>query len=95
MPYELPTPDQISEEPLRPLLATVQAATHNLLCAIHAENPDYGPTVPPLDGVLLDPALWTALALVEAIEHLHELLDLHDRALVERHAIRWRSEYAS
>lgn len=89
MPYELPTPDQISEEPLRPLLATVQAATHNLLFALYAENPESFPAVEAPEDAPLDPALWTAPALAQAIENLHEMLDLHDRALTERNAA-WR-----
>ena len=89
MPYELPTPDQISEEPLRPLLATVHAASHNLLCALYAEYPESFPTPAPPDGEHLDPSLWTAPALAQVIQSLHEMLDLHDRALTERNAT-WR-----
>jgi hypothetical protein len=82
--YEVPTPDQIAEEPLRPLLATVQAATHNLIHALQTERPVAFPAMDPPGPAPLDPGCWTALAL--ALENLLEMLNLHDRALTERHA---------
>ncbi len=91
VPYEVPTPDQIAEEPLRSLLATVQAAAHNLLHALYAESPDAFPGVDPPEHVPLDPVLWTAPALAQVLENLLEMLDLHDRALTERNAA-WRRQ---
>ena len=93
-PYELPTPDQIAEEPLRPLLATVQTATHNLLRALYTESPDAFPAVDPPEHAPLDPALWTTPALAQALENLLEMLDLHDRALIERNAAWRRTDFA-
>ena len=90
-PYELPTPNQIAEEPLRPLLATVQAAAENLLHALYAEYPDGLPDAEPMLADPRDPALWTAPALAQALESLLEMLGLHDRALIERNA-NWRRQ---
>lgn len=89
MPAGVPTPNQIAEEPLRPLLATVRAAGENLLHALYAEYPDGLPEADPMLADPMDPALWTAPALAQALESLLEMLGLHDQALIERNA-RWR-----
>ena len=89
MPSGVPTPNQIAEEPLRPLLATVQAAVENLLHALYAEYPDGLPEADPTLVSPPDPANWTAPALAQALESLLEMLGLHDRALSERNT-RWQ-----
>jgi len=77
------TPDQIHEEPLRPLLFTVRAALENVLNALDAEYPDPDAH----EDASLDPGRWTTPALAHAAQNLIRILDLHERALMERNDV--------
>lgn len=84
MAHELPDPEAIQEEPLRPLLALVAFAAHALQIALDAEYPEPLPELP--DGATRDPAQWTAEALAGHLESLRSALDLHRLALDHRNA---------
>jgi hypothetical protein len=85
---ELPNPQQIQEETIRPLLAVLDQAARATLLALDAEHAD-GWADPYLDGEApSDAAAWMATALAVQIEGLLRILRTHDRALRERHRLR-------
>jgi len=88
LPLDLPTPQEVQDEPIRPLLAVLDQAARATLLALHAEHPDGWPD-PDVDGELPpDPTTWVETALAVQIEGLLRTLEIHARALRERHQLR-------
>jgi hypothetical protein len=88
MPHELPDPEEIHEEHLRPLLAATSFVAHALQIALGAEYPDAILDEPTLDDWPQDPVHWTAEALVSLLETLRGAIALHETALRHRHGLR-------
>ena len=89
LPLGLPTPQEIQEEPIRPLLAVLDQAAHAALLALHAENPDGWPDPDREADMPADAAAWMDSALAIQIEGLLRILEIHARALRERHFLRF------
>ena len=87
-PPDLPTPREIQDEPIRPLLAVLDQAARATLLALYAEHPDGWPDPDLGAGLPIDAAAWLDPALAVQIEGLLRLLEIHARALRERHQVR-------
>jgi len=88
-PRRLPIPPEIQEEPIRPLLAVLDHAARATLLALHAEHPDGWPDPDGEADMSTDAAAWMDSALALQIEGLLSILEIHDRALRERHIPRF------
>ena len=87
-PIEVPTPDRIAEEPLRPLLTTIRTGSMSMLEALYAECPD---AFPGMADEACDPeelVLRTTHLLAQATEGMLEAIELHEEALDMLHALR-------
>jgi len=89
LPPALPSSQEIQEEPIRPLLAVLDHAARATLLALHAEHPDGWPEPDYGDELPADGAAWVDTALAIQIEGLLRILDVHARALRERHFLRF------
>lgn len=89
LPLDLPTPQEIQEEPIRTVLAVLDQAARGALLALHAENPDGWPVPDYGDELPADGAAWMDTALAIQIEGLLRILEIHARALDERHFLRF------
>ena len=89
VPLDLPTPQEIQDEPIRPLLAVLDQAARATLLALHAEHPDGWPDPDCEADMSTDAAAWLDSALALQIEGLLSILEIHDRALRERHIPRF------
>ena len=88
VPLDLPTPSEIQEEPIRPLLAALDQTARATLLALYAEHPDGWPDPDSDAQPRIDGAAWLDPALAIQIEGLLRLLEIHARALRERHQLR-------
>ena len=88
VPLDLPTPQEIQEEPIRPLLVALDQTARAVLLTLHAEYPDGWPDPDPGAELPLDGAAWLDHAVAVQIEGLLRLLETHARALRDRHFLR-------